>query len=161
MKFFRFVQMLFIQIYPYVCSVQWKMLCSCIFKISVHHLPCVWKKNYCFGKKSGKRLEFCLQKSVWTLYWLPSHWHSSHWRIHKSDILLPVTQWLMSIPQGMGRGKGGVFKLLSTSNQTYRVTIRPFVPPLVRLNFIAGLLSALTFVFLLTFEFGCSKGELR
>ena len=41
------------------------------------------------------------------------------------------------------------------------MTIRPCVPLLVCLNFIAGLLSALTFVYLLTFEFGCSKGELR
>lgn len=60
----------------------------------------------------------------------------------------------------MGVG-GGVLKLLSTSNQWYRVMMRPCGPPLVRLNFIAGLLAALTFVSLLTFEFGCSKGELR
>ena len=36
------------------------------------------------------------------------------------------------------------------------MTIRPCGPPLVRLNFIVGLLSALIFV---SFEFGCSKGE--
>ena len=54
-------------------------------------------------------------------------------------------------------GKRSVLKLLSTSYQMYRVTIRPCGPPLVRLNFIAGLLSALIFV---SFEFGCSKGDL-
>ena len=58
-----------------------------------------------------------------------------------------------------GVGGRGVLRLLSKSNQRYRVTIRPCVPPLVCLNFIAGLLSAPTFVYLLTFEFGCSKGE--
>ena len=61
--------------------------------------------------------------------------------------------------QGGGGGGRGVLRLLSKSNQRYRVTIRPCVPPLVCLNFIAGLLSAPTFVYLLTFEFGCSKGE--
>ena len=62
--------------------------------------------------------------------------------------------------KGWGGGRG-VLRLLSKSNQRYRVTIRPCVPPLVCLNFIAGLLSAPTFAYLLTFEFGCSKGELR
>ena len=52
-------------------------------------------------------------------------------------------------------------ELLSTSKQRYRVTNRSVWPPLVRLNFIADLLSALTFVSLLTFEFSCAKGELR
>ena len=63
--------------------------------------------------------------------------------------------------RGGGGGGRGVLRLLSKSNQRYRVTIRPCVPPLVCLNLIAGLLSAPTFVYLLTFEFGCSKGEWR
>ena len=64
-------------------------------------------KRICFGKKSGIRLEFWIQTSVRILYWLLCHWHSSHWGIHKSDILLAVTQWLISFPQGGGGGGGG------------------------------------------------------
>ena len=47
--------MLFIQNYPYVFSVQWKKLCSCILKISVDHLPLVWKKKLLFWKKVWKK----------------------------------------------------------------------------------------------------------
>ena len=61
--------------------------------------------------------------------------------------------------EGGGGGGRGVLIINTKKNQRYRVTIRPCVPPLVCLNFIAGLLSAPTFVYLLTFEFGCSKGE--
>ena len=52
---FRFVQILFIQINPYVCSVQWKNLCSCILKISVDYLPWAWKKKSLLWKKVWKK----------------------------------------------------------------------------------------------------------
>ena len=149
--------MLFIQIYPYVCSVQWKKLCSCILKISVDHLPWVWKKKLLFWKKSGKRLEFWIQKSVRILYWLLCHWRSSHCGIHKSVILLAVTQWLISIPQGGGVGGGGGIKtsqLLNLSTLHTRGTEWPsvrvvplwFVLTLLQVFFLHLFLSRLSLV---------------
>ena len=60
-----------IQSRPYVCSALRERLCCCFFKVSVYHLFDnleSGKRNDCFGKKSGKSLEFWIQKSVGTLY---------------------------------------------------------------------------------------------
>ena len=46
------------------------------FKASIDHLFDnleSGKRNYCFGKKSGKSLEFWIQKSVRTMYWVTSN----------------------------------------------------------------------------------------
>ena len=54
----------------YVCSASLIKLCSCsFFKVSIAHLFDNWesgKRSYCW-KKSGKNLEFWIQKSVQTL----------------------------------------------------------------------------------------------
>ena len=52
---FRFVQILFIQITTYVCSVQWKNRCSCILEVSVDYLPWAWKKKLLLWKKVWKK----------------------------------------------------------------------------------------------------------
>ena len=67
--FFLFLSNL---IYPcsYVCSTPQKSFCSCILRsllIEPIWEPLVWKKKLLFGKRSGKSLEFWIQKSVRTL----------------------------------------------------------------------------------------------
>ena len=59
-----------IQSHPCVCSTPCEKLCSCTFYISIDHLFNNFeseKRNYCFGVKSGKSLEYWIQQSVQTL----------------------------------------------------------------------------------------------
>ena len=56
-----------IQSRPFVCSAPKKKLCFFLFKVSIDHLFDnleFEKRNNCFGKTSGKRLGFWIQKSV-------------------------------------------------------------------------------------------------
>ena len=53
-----------------VYSTPCEKLCSCTFYISIDHLFNNFeseKRNYCFGVKSGKSLEYWIQQSVQTL----------------------------------------------------------------------------------------------
>ena len=50
-----------IQSYPYVCNSSWKKLCSCVFFRSLlitYLITLSLEKKLCFGKKTGKSLEF-------------------------------------------------------------------------------------------------------
>ena len=147
-----------------VCSVQWKKLWSCILKISIDYLPWAWKKKLLLWKKVWKKT-WILDPKICTnpvLTSVPLTFESlSSSEIWHTTGSNPVIDKYPTRSGGGGGVGKGVLRLLSNSNQRYRVTIRPCVPPLVCLNFIARLLSAPTFVYLLTFEFGCSKGEWR
>ena len=59
-----------IQSRPYVCSASWKKLCSCgFFKglLITYLITLSLKKKLLFWKKSGKSLEFWIQKFVGSL----------------------------------------------------------------------------------------------
>ena len=79
------------------------------------------------------------------------HWHSSHCGIHKSLILLALTQWLISIPQGGGGGGGGYknFSALHTRGTEWpsvRVVPLWFVLTLLQVFFLHLFLSRLSLV---------------
>ena len=64
-RFFSFLSNL-TQSYPYHCSVLWKKGCSCVLFIT-YLITLSLKNEMIVWKKSGKSLQFWIQKSVRTL----------------------------------------------------------------------------------------------
>ena len=68
MNFFVFIKSYSIR--AYFAAHHGKSFVPAFFKVSIDHLFNKLesgKINYCFGKKNGKTLEFCIQKSLRTL----------------------------------------------------------------------------------------------
>ena len=69
-EFLFFILVKSYSISPVCLQRTWKKLCFFVFKVSIDHLFDNLeseKRNNCFGKKSGKRLGFWIQKSARTL----------------------------------------------------------------------------------------------
>ena len=69
-EFLFFILVKSYSISPVCLQRTWKKLCFFVFKVSINHLFDNLeseKRNNCFGKKSGKRLGFWIQKSARTL----------------------------------------------------------------------------------------------